>query len=59
MSYAGESGETSAIAVPASEMRSLAYKSGTVGRFVAMRSLMRQVASRDQVTGSSADSDPA
>jgi quercetin dioxygenase-like cupin family protein len=41
MSYAGETGETTAIAVPASSIRSIAYKSGTVGRIVATGSLTR------------------
>jgi quercetin dioxygenase-like cupin family protein len=35
MSYAGDSGEISAAAVPMSEMRALTMKSGTVARFVA------------------------
>jgi mannose-6-phosphate isomerase-like protein (cupin superfamily) len=35
MSYAGETGEVSAIAVPMHEMRSLTMRSGTVARFAA------------------------
>ena len=39
MSYAGETGETSVIAVPSGEMRRLHMKSGTVGSFVATGTL--------------------
>jgi quercetin dioxygenase-like cupin family protein len=41
MSYAGDAGETSAIAVPKATARALHYKSGTVGRFVATGTLTR------------------
>jgi quercetin dioxygenase-like cupin family protein len=41
MAYTGETGETSGIAVPPGSMRSIAYASGTVGRFVATGSLTR------------------
>ena len=41
MSYAGESGEVSAIAVPMAEMRILTMKSGTVAHFVATGTLTR------------------
>ena len=39
MSYAGDSGETSAVAVPQETMRALTYKSGTVSRFIATGAL--------------------
>lgn len=41
MSYAGETGEPSAIAAAASEMQRLNFKSGTVGTFVATGALTR------------------
>jgi quercetin dioxygenase-like cupin family protein len=41
MSYAGESGETSAIPVAEREMRKVRMKSGTVGSFVATGSVTR------------------
>ena len=39
MSYVGEAGESSAIAVPFGTERNLTFKSGTIGRFVAPGSL--------------------
>ena len=41
MSYAGDSGETSAIGVTADSMRSVTMKSGTIGRFVATGAVTR------------------
>jgi quercetin dioxygenase-like cupin family protein len=41
MSYTAETGVPSAIAVPASEMEQLSFKSGTVGTFVATGALTR------------------
>ena len=41
MSYVGETGESSAIAIPAAAMRVLRFKSGTVGTFVATGALTR------------------
>jgi mannose-6-phosphate isomerase-like protein (cupin superfamily) len=39
MSYSGEGGETSAISVPNESVRSLSFKSGTTGWFVALGTL--------------------
>ena len=41
MSYAGDSGETSAIGVTADSMRRVTMKSGTIGRFVATGDVTR------------------
>lgn len=39
MSYAGDSGEMNAIAVPSDEMRTVQMKSGTIGTFIATGAL--------------------
>ncbi|HYN69264.1 MAG TPA: cupin domain-containing protein [Candidatus Eisenbacteria bacterium] len=39
MSYAGDTGETSAIAVPAATVRTVAFKSGTIAKLVATGAL--------------------
>jgi mannose-6-phosphate isomerase-like protein (cupin superfamily) len=41
MSYSGESGETSAVARPAGEIRSIDFASGTIGRLVATGAVTR------------------
>ena len=41
MSYAGETGETSAVAVPSSEMLTVRMSSGTIGSFVATGAVTR------------------